>query len=281
MRNRWIRAVGVMTVLALPWTARGADHADGSAAALFIGTDTSSDITDIFAWMNNMGTKVNLIMDVAPGATTSTKFSNVVKYVFHTTSQAAYAPAPAPAGKVDIICTFDTGATQHVSCWVIKLGTTPQVLDYVSGDASSAQGLTSVLGHFRVHTGLHDDPFFFNLAGFQHTAQQGVRAIAALPAGSDDGHGCYAQAAGVAQLLGQDCAGTLTCAATPATCTAPQDFFKFAGGSNTTCTDAFIKNNGVAAGKLSGNILAIVVQIDNALVNQGGGIVGVWGATTH
>ena len=116
MRNTWIRAVGILTAVVLSTTAKGADHGDGTPANLFLGTDTSSDITDIFAWMSPDSMKVKLVMDVAPGAMTNTKFSNVVKYVFHTSSMPQFPLAPQAMMHVDIICTFDTAATQHISC---------------------------------------------------------------------------------------------------------------------------------------------------------------------
>ena len=55
--------------------------------------DASSDITDVFTWMADANNAV-LIMDVFPGATGASKFSDAVKYVFHTSSVSAFASAP-------------------------------------------------------------------------------------------------------------------------------------------------------------------------------------------
>jgi hypothetical protein len=268
MRNRWIRAVGVMATLALPWTARGADHADGTPGTLF-SPDASSDITDIFAWMSPDSMKIKLVMDVAPGAMSTTKFSDAVKYVFHTNSKASFTATPANA--VDVICTFDTASTQHISCWFVKLGATPQVLDYATGDASATTGLNSVLGKFKVFAGLRDDPFYFNLAGFKKAVETAAAAAGGL---TDHGHGCPnlpgATAAALVNLLGKDCTGGA----------APQDFFA-PTGTNTGCDNPTTHPGGPLNHALTGNVLAIAILADKTLVNQGGNIVGVWGATTH
>jgi len=249
-----------LTAVVLSTTAKGADHGDGTPANLFVGGDTSTDITDIFVWMSPDSMKVKLVMDVAPGAMANTKFSNVVKYVFHTSSMAAFPLAPQTQMHVDIICTFDSAATQHINCWVVQ-GTT--VLDFVTGDASNTAGITSVNGKVKVFAGLRDDPFFFNLAGFKKTTQSAARATGL----TFDGHGCPAGAAAVAPLLNKDCTGAA----------AGKDFFApRAANDNAGCTDPTIQNHG-----LTGNVLAIALLVDKSLLNQGGPIVSVWGATTH
>jgi hypothetical protein len=252
-----------MTAVVLSTTARGADHADGTPTMLFLGTDTSSDITDIFAWMSPDSMKMKLVMDVAPGAATGTKFSNVVKYVFHTSSHAAFGMPP--ASTVDIICSFDSAATQNISCWVVKGG---MVLDYVTGDASNTAGIMSVNAKVKVFAGLRDDPFFFNLAGFKKATQAAAAAAGGL---TFNAQGCptlnAATAGTLVTLLGKDCTGTGN----------PQDFFA-PTGSNTGCSTTAGEPVNHA---LTGNVLAIALLVDKTLLNQGGNIVSVWGATTH
>lgn len=263
MRKTWMRTVGVLTAVVLSTTARGADHADGTPTMLFLGTDTSSDITDIFAWMSPDSMKMKLVMDVAPGAATGTKFSNVIKYVFHTQSHAAFGMPP--GGTVDIICTFDSAATQNITCWVVK-GT--MVLDYVTGDASNPAGINSVGGKVKVFAGLRDDPFFFNLAGFKNATRTAAMAAGSLTLNAQ---GCPALNAATATALvtqlGKDCTGAGN----------PQDFFA-PTGSNTGCSTTAGEpvNHG-----LTGNILAIALLVDKTLLTTNGNIVSVWGATTH
>jgi uncharacterized protein DUF4331 len=163
-------AVGVLTAGLLCRTARAADHADGPRAS----ADPSADITDVFAWMSPDAARVNLVMDLVRNATASSKFSDTVQYVFHTTSAQSFGSPPSP--EFDIVCTFNP--TQRIHCRAGGLN--------VAGDASDVNGLASPDDRLRVFAGLRDDPFFFNLAGFRATARIVAGAASSLtfdPAG--------------------------------------------------------------------------------------------------
>lgn len=175
-RATWLAAVLIATA------ALAADHQDGAAVL----TDPSTDINDVFAWTSPDGSKLNLVMDVFPAATTAAKFSNVAQYVFHTTSSAGYG-MPAATSE-DILCTFDTA--QAISCWGGG--------EYVHGDASNPAGITSAGGKLRVFAGLRDDPFFFNLDGFKATAAAVHGAAGAL---TFDAAGCPALDANTSNAL--------------------------------------------------------------------------------
>ncbi len=164
-RKTWL-AIVAGAVLASP-AAIAADHMDGPAVI----AEPTADITDVFAWMTD-ATHMALIMDVHPFATATgtspSQFSNAVKYVFHTTSWSTFAGAP--TGEIDIICTFD--GKQNPSCWVAPAGDTKaaDVMDYVTGTAANAMtaaGITSSSGKLQLFAGPRNDPFFFNLQGFQ------------------------------------------------------------------------------------------------------------------
>ena len=119
--------------------------------------------------------------------------------------------------------------------------------EYVTGDASGTAGIASSNGRLRVFAGLRDDPFFFNLDGFKETAKLVHNAAGSL---TFDAAGCPAldpatSSALVTQLMSKPGGGP------------PQDFF---AGLNT---------------------LAIVVQIDRALVTRGGTTVGVYASTRN
>ena len=169
MKRAWLTAAGAAALIALPLHA--ADHTDGPAAS----ADPSADITDLFAWTSSDGARLNLILNVFPVASTTSKFSNAVQYVLHTTSRASYGAAA--GGTLDIVCTFD--ATQNISCWAGK--------EYLTGDASATAGITSSTGKLKVFAGLRDDPFFFNLDGFKETAKVVKGAKASL---TFDAAGC-------------------------------------------------------------------------------------------
>jgi hypothetical protein len=133
--------------------AMAADHADGPATT----ADPTADITDVYAWVS--GGKTYLVMDIGKNLPAGAKFSNTVKYVFHTVSESAYgATVKTP---LNIICTFTVA--QVASCWAGDK-------DYVTGDASKTTGLSSADGKLKVFAGLRADPFFFNLKGFKDVA---------------------------------------------------------------------------------------------------------------
>ena len=117
--------------------------------------------------------------------------------------------------------------------------------EYVTGDASSTSGIASASGKLRVFAGLRDDPFFFNLDGFKATAKAVHDAAGSL---TFDPAGCPALDAATSNAL------------------VTQLKSKPGGGAP---TDFFTGLNG----------MAIVVQIDRALVTRGGSTVGVYAST--
>jgi len=235
-------ALALVAMSASPF-AFAADHLD-APGVMMTGGDPSIDITDVYTW--NDGSNVVLIMDVFPLATTSSKFSNTIKYAFHTESTAKYGMAGTAK---DVVCTFD--ATQKISCWVTTPGAATAD-DYVTGDASATLGIKSASGKITVHTGLHDDPFFFNLQGFKDAVAD-VDAAETASALTFDPAGCPNTAGAVSAKLVNDVTHTSTNTPTMA----PQDFF---------------------AGK---NVLAIVMTVDKSLLTTGGPLVAVWGSTNQ
>ncbi len=171
MRRSWdALALAAAALCATPSYA--ADHKDGPAVT----ANPAADITDVYAWMTPDKTKVNLVMDVSPMATATSKFSDQTQYVLHTSAAPGFGMAA--AATTDVLCQFD--AAQTISCWVGGA-------EYVTGDASATTGLTSADGKVKIFAGLRDDPFFFNITGFRNT----VTAVeAAAPGLAFDGNGC-------------------------------------------------------------------------------------------
>jgi hypothetical protein len=215
-----------------------ADHADGPAAS----ADPAADITDIFAWTAPDGQHLNLVMDVFPSATATSKFSNAAQYVFHTASSAAFGQAA--TSTEDIVCTFD--ATQKISCWAGS--------EYLNGDASSTAGIASASGKLRAFAGLRDDPFFFNLDGFKDAVADVQASAATLP--PPDAAGCF-------DLGDPGTTGTAAHALVA-------DLTHTAHGTAAP-VDHFVGTN----------VLAIVLQVDLSVVNKGGSVVSVWGSTNR
>lgn len=116
--------------------------------------------------------------------------------------------------------------------------------DYAIGDPSDPEGIVSDNGGLRVFAGLRDDPFFLEYTGFLTAVGAAVDAVGAGEVDFDDA-GC--------PLLTPEQAGALVGAL----------------GGNGNPTNTF-------AGQ---NVLALVIQVDKELVNQGGPVLGVSAAT--
>lgn len=230
MKRLSLQLTGLLALLALVPTAYAADHRDSPASL----ANKDADINDVYAWMDAAGQKVNLAMTFHPSAAADVKPSDAVLYVFHLNSKPTFSSTAST--EVRIVCGFDT--QQVISCWA---GTT----EYVTGKADGLEGITSTSGKLKVFAGMRNDPFFFNLDGFQS-------AVGIVK--------------GAASSLTFDAAGC------PALDTAT---------SNTLVTQLKRDANGAAAKDFFGtaNTLAIVVQVDKSLVTPGGPILGVWGST--
>jgi hypothetical protein len=130
----------LIAVLALGFsgTAMAADHIDSPTVA----ADAAGDINDLFAWLNDDGSKLNLVLSVG-GLDGLTEFSDSTQYVFHVSNDSE-------AHK--IMCTF--AADQTISCWGAG--------QYVTGDASAEAGLENADGSMKVFAGQRNDPFFMS-----------------------------------------------------------------------------------------------------------------------
>ena len=162
-----------------------ADHRDGPA----VRSDPAADINDLFAWSSSDASMVNLAMTVFPFAAAGARFSDQVQYVFHTSSRAGFGAAA--SSEVDVLCQFD--AQQRVECWIGDQ-------EYVNGDAGGSTGLSSSDGRVRVFAGLRNDPFYFNLNGFNSTREL---VIEAAPSLTFDAAGCPQLDSGTATALQQ------------------------------------------------------------------------------
>lgn len=243
MRQRlglWLRlgALGALAggvAIAAPHMALGADHVDSPAAV----AEPTADINDMFAWMTSDGNDLNLVATVVPFASGDSAFSDATTYAFHVNSSAGYGMAQT---NTDVRCQFYSDT--NIECWVIDADGT--VAAYVEGDPSDSAGLTNAAGNLRVFAGVRNDPFFFNLGGFNAVVGT-VREVAGSL--TFDAEGCpqldEPTATALVTQLQQDPDGS-------------------------EATDDFA----------GANVLALVVQVDKTLVNPGGDILGVW-ASTH
>lgn len=230
---------------------QAADHLDSASI-----TNPMADINDVYTWMNNDATKLNLVMTVSPGDPGTRTFGPTVQYVFHVTSKAGgpSMTVAQPGGtQTNVTCTF--ASNTDAQCWVTT-GTMTKA--YVKGDPSAAAGMTSADGKIKVFAGRRSDPFFFNLQGFRDVIKIVKDAITAGQI-TTNMFGCInGGAAAVDATFATLRMKLSTLSTTPA---AP---------CNATDIDCF----------KTLNVMAVVVQVDKTLVNATGNtIVGVWGST--
>jgi len=228
--------------LVVTHTSHAADHLDSPAVA----ANPMADIGDVYAWMSGSNT-VDLAMTVSPGDPGTRHFDNTVQYVFHVNSVSEFGGSNATETKV--ICTFSDDT--HIQCWVGDK-------DYVKGDPSNTAGITSADGKVRVFAGRRSDPFFFNLNGFKDAVTTVEGAIAGGMITSASTAGCphidAATGSALRNLLTEQAVGS---ARTHAPC----------NGSDVDCFKRL-------------DVMAIVLQVDKSLLNQGtNSILGVWGST--
>jgi hypothetical protein len=123
----------------------------------------------------------------------------------------------------------------NIECWAGA--------EYVAGDPSDPEGIVSEDGGLRVFAGLRDDPFFLEYNGFLNAVNAANAAVAAGDV-EFDAAGC--------PLLTPDQGNALRGALT-------------SGNDGAPASNTF-------AGQ---NVLALVIQVDRAIVDGGGPILGV------
>lgn len=166
-------ALGIAALSLSAPLAHAADHTDGSAVT----ADPSTDIGDMYAWMDSGATNLNMVMTVFPSADkAASKFSSTNLYVFHVSSKASITDTGVYP-EFTVVCSFN--AAQTAQCWAGDS-------EYVTGNANVPAGLTSKSGRFRVFAGPRNDPFFFNLNAFNNM----VTVVKPMLAGAKDAAGC-------------------------------------------------------------------------------------------
>ena len=153
-------ALVVLTVGAAPLLTSAADHLD--APALKNETDHPLDITDLYAFDAANSGKTVLVMDVNPlaGVVSGTKFSSTGEYRFNLSRGAT--PDADLNDAADRVYTVKFGAPRATNG--------KQSLKLYRDGSLIATGTTGntvqVDGGGRIWAGLRDDPFFFDLAGY-------------------------------------------------------------------------------------------------------------------
>lgn len=229
MNRILVRTAACLGLVALPFTGFASDHVDAPGTL----AEPTADITDLYAWMNTEADKLNLVLNVHPSAGETAAFSEAVAYVMHVNSSSAYGEDQT---ETNVVCQFYTA--DAIECWAGD--------EYVTGDPSDTDGITSASGKLRVFAGRRDDPFFFELTGFKETV---AAAVAAAPTLTFDAEGC--------PDIGETTSDALV--------------DQLSHGMD----DADASNTFAGAA-----VLSIAIELDKTVVDVGGPILSVW-ASTH
>ena len=241
MKKKIIATVGgalLLATMGAPMLAMGADHIDSAATT----ANPTADITDLYAWTNDDQSRVNLVLNVSPLAGADAAFGPGTQFVIHANSLMEYGGA---ATETNIICQF--AAADSVSCWV---GDPADGGDFVTGDPSGNDGVTSDSGGVQVFAGLRDDPFFMEFEGFGQAVNAVIGAAGATPPLAFVAAGCPAVDAATSGAV----VGLLQ-----------------GGGTTDMMASDFFEGS---------NVLSIVLSVDKSLLNSGGPILALH-ATTH
>jgi hypothetical protein len=165
--------VGGAATMAVLSVGRASDHLDGTRVT----ADPQGDIADVFAFTSPEDpSHVVLAMTVTPFATDASTFAPQVDYAFRVQRVDALSPLTLDGVALDVVCTFDSGAPQTVTC------TGPAGLHA----SAPVGGGGSAPGPMRVFAGLRSDPAFFD--------RQGALATVATGVASFSGHNAFAGA---------------------------------------------------------------------------------------
>jgi hypothetical protein len=232
----WGSLAAVAGAALLPLASKAADHLDSPAAV----AEPTADITDVYAWMASDAAKLNLVLNINHNAGPAATFSTAVAYAVHVTSMSAYGAADKKT--TPVTCKFY--AASKIECWAGA--------EYVIGDIAAGAPLESASKKLKVFAGRRNDPFFFELVGFQETVK---KVVAAAPSLTFDANACPALDAATSGLLVKQLQSS---------------------GSIASATESKPAKDTFAGS----SVLSIAVQLDKTLVTEKGPILAVW-ASTH
>lgn len=147
--------------------ATASDHLDTRTVI----QDPRADIGDIYSWISTDGKRLNLVMTIV-----GSSFSPDLEYAFHIDSGTVFGTTTTTAS---IRCRMQSATL--VDCKGAD--------DFAIGNASQSDGIESRGGHFRLFTGIRNDPFFNNVKGSRDAYREAAAAIG--QGAAKDGAGCW------------------------------------------------------------------------------------------
>lgn len=170
MRDKrlWLAAalcVAGLGALSMPnATVQAADHGDpGTAAAA-----GAADIADFYAWHDETNVKFIITYAGIAAAGGEPVYDRDVLYQIHIDEDGDAVPEHSIEIRFGQDAADDSWGVQAIN---------------VPGSAGAIEGAVAgniTEGDVMLHAGLHDDPFFFDLAGFTETVTTGVASFASL-----------------------------------------------------------------------------------------------------
>lgn len=136
--------------------AQAADHAEAPGAS----ADPAADIADFYAWVSNDRFVAAITFAGLGAAGQPATYDADVLYVVHVDNDGDN------VSDLDILVRFGQNGAGE---WGVQAEGLPGLMDPLSG----AVATTLEDGDHRLFAGLRDDPFFFDLAGFQDTLMTG------------------------------------------------------------------------------------------------------------
>ena len=169
MRLKTLAAAGtalvVLTLGAAPFLTAAADHLD----APIVKNNHALDITDIYAFDGANSKDTVLVMDVAPlaGVLSGTSFSTAGSYRFNLDTTGD------DVADTVYTATFGAGTRDHKQTVTLKRNGSTIAWGY-TGNA------VQVSGGGKLYAGLRDDPFYFDLAGYNQLKDSGYTDASGL-----------------------------------------------------------------------------------------------------
>ena len=151
-------ALVVLTLGAAPFLASAADHLD----APIVKNNHALDITDIYAFDGASSRNTVLVVDVAPlaGVVSGTQFSTSGSYRMNLDTSGDF------VADTVYTTTFSAGGRDHKQAVTLKRNGTTIATGYTGNTIQ-------VAGGGKLYAGKRDDPFFFDLAGFNQLKDSG------------------------------------------------------------------------------------------------------------
>ncbi len=169
MKNAFVLGLAALAVvLGAEAPSHASDHADGLTTTL----DRAADLTDIYTFTSpEDDSKLVLVMNVTPFASTRSRFSNAVDYVFRIRpidDAKTLKPTADASREQKIVCSFAGGMPviepkQRATCAFHLGGASSESVQFDTRSSSFGAGGSVAKNGVRVFAGVRSDSWFLDL----------------------------------------------------------------------------------------------------------------------